>query len=206
MHDCCQRGGKLFAMKNNFYERCEYLIAHWWLSLIVGLVAVVVGFIVVLNPAESYYSIAIWFGVVVLLSGAFGIVQASSSNNYLVRRGWFVIASVIDIIIGMLLLFNVLLSAAILPILLGIWLLYRGLILVMQGVDIRGYGVGDAGWVIFGGVLIIAISIAILLLPETLGVEAVVLSVAIACVVYGVTAISLAFRLYEVHRRARALQ
>ena len=193
-------------MKNNFYERCEYLIAHWWLSLIVGLVAVVVGFIVVLNPAESYYSIAIWFGVVVLLSGAFGIVQASSSNNYLVRRGWFVIASVIDIIIGVLLLFNVLLSAAILPILLGIWLLYRGLILVMQGVDIRGYGVGDAGWVIFGGVLIIAISIAILLLPETLGVEAVVLSVAIACVVYGVTAISLAFRLYEVHRRARALQ
>lgn len=182
------------------------MIAHWWLSLIVGLVAVVVGFIVVLNPAESYYSIAIWFGVVVLLSGAFGIVQASSSNNYLVRRGWFVIASVIDIIIGILLLFNVLLSAAILPILLGIWLLYRGLILVMQGVDIRGYGVGDAGWVIFGGVLIIAISIAILLLPETLGVEAVVLSVAIACVVYGVTAISLAFRLYEVHRRARALQ
>ena len=76
----------------------------------------------------------------------------------------------------------------------------------MQGFDIRGYGVGDAGWVIFGGVLIITIAVAILLLPDTLGVEAVVLAVAISCILYGVTNLSLAFRLYEVHRRAKALQ
>lgn len=193
-------------MKNNFYEKCEHLIAHWWLSLIIGLVAVAVGFVVVLNPAASYYSVALWFGAVMLISGAFGVVQAFTSQNYLVRRGWFIFASIVDIIIGMMLMFNILFTAAILPLLLGIWLLYRGAMLVMQGFDIRGYGVGDAGWVIFGGVLIIAIAVAILLLPDTLGVEAVVLAVAISCILYGVTNLSLAFRLYEVHRRAKALQ
>jgi hypothetical protein len=43
-------------------------------------------------------------------------------------------------------------------------------------------------------------------MPQTLGVEAIVLFVAAAFLIYGFSSISLGFRLYDVHRRAREME
>lgn len=193
-------------MAYDYFERCEQLIKHWWLSLIIGLAMLAMGLVVLVNPSASYLTFALWLGVLVALSGVVGIVQGVSSKNYFVRRGWLIVASIADIIIGILLMFNIALSAALLPVLLGVWLLYRGMTLIMQGADLRNYRVRDAGWVIFGGALIVAISLAVLFFPLSVGVEAVVLAVSIGFIVYGFTTISLSFRLYDVHRRAKALR
>lgn len=192
-------------MESDIYEKTERLIKHWWLSLVVGIAAVAVGFVVLVHPAESYYTFAIWLGIVVFLSGIAGVVQALSTKNYFVRRGWIVLAAVADIIIGIVLMFSSMLSAVAMPILLGVWLLYRGCAMLVQGFDLRSFGVRDAGWVIFYAVVIIAIAIAILWMPATLGVEAVILFVAIAFITYGVSMVSLGFRLWDIHRRARQL-
>lgn len=192
-------------MKQTIYDRCERLIDHWWLSLIIGVVAVVIGFVVLVNPAESYFTFSLWLGVAILISGVLNLIQSLTSHNYFVRRGWIIVAAIADIVIGLVLMFNLVLSAYVMPILLGAWLFYRGIVLFMQGLDMRSYNVRDAGWVIFGAVLTIAISLAVLWLPTTLGVEAVVLFVAIAFITYGVSQVSLAYRLYDVHRRARSV-
>ena len=192
-------------MENNLYDKTERLIKHWWLSLIVGLVALARGFIVLVHPAASYYTFATWLGLAILISGIAGLVQALGTRNYFVRRGWLMLAAIADIIIGLLLVFNTLLSAVAMPILLGAWLLYRGCAMLMQGFDLRSYGVRDAGWVIFYAAVIIAISIAVLWMPGTLGVEAVILFVAIAFITYGVSMISLSFRLWDIHHHAQEL-
>ncbi len=192
-------------MESDIYEKTERLIKHWWLSLVVGIAAVAVGFVVLVHPAESYYTFALWLGIVVLLSGIAGVVQALSTKNYFVRRGWIVLAAVADIIIGIVLMFSSMLSAVAMPILLGVWLMYRGCAMLMQGFDLRSFGVRDAGWVMFYAAVIIAIAIAILWMPATLGVEAVILFVAIAFITYGVSMVSLGFRLWDIHRRARQL-
>lgn len=59
-------------MESDIYEKTERLIKHWWLSLVVGIAAVAVGFVVLVHPAESYYTFALWLGIVVLLSGIAG--------------------------------------------------------------------------------------------------------------------------------------
>lgn len=192
-------------MESDIYEKTERLIKHWWLSLVVGIAAVAVGFVVLVHPAESYYTFALWLGIVVFLSGIAGVVQALSTKNYFVRRGWIVLAAVADIIIGIVLMFSSMLSAVAMPILLGVWLLYRGCAMLVQGFDLRSFGVRDAGWVMFYAAVIIAIAIAILWMPATLGVEAVILFVAIAFITYGVSMVSLGFRLWDIHRRARQL-
>mgnify|MGYP003290762062 CR=1 FL=1 len=192
-------------MNERTYERTEQMVRHWWLSLIVGIVAVAIGFIVLVNPAKSYLAFSVWLGVVIFVSGVLSLVQSLSSRNYFVSRGWIIAASIADIIIGLMLMFNIALSAVMMPVLLGIWLFYRGVVLLMQGVDMRSYRVRDAGWVIFGAVLMIIISIAVLWMPMSFGVEVVILFVAIAFITYGVSQISLAFRLYDVHRRAKQL-
>lgn len=192
-------------MKRNIQEQREHLVGSWWLSIIVGVVAVVIGFIVMVNPTHSYFTFSLWLGLAMVIAGIFGLVQSLTSHNYFVRRGWIIAASILDIIIGFVLMFNIILSALMLPIIFGAWLLYRGVVALLQGLDLKSYGVRDAGWVIFGSAIIIAISLAVLWLPDTLGVEVVVLFVAIAFITFGVTQIALAYRLYDVHRRAKEM-
>lgn len=192
-------------MTERQYEQSEYLINRWWLSLLIGIMAIAIGFLVLVNPVGSYYTFALWMGLAILLSGVMGLVQSLTSQNYFVRRGWLVLASVADIFIGIILLFNSLLAEMTLPLLLGFWLLYRGCVMLAQGFDLRSYGRRDAGWVIFYSIIVIALGIAVIWLPSTLGAEVVILFIAIGFITYGVSIISLAFRLWEVHRHARAL-
>lgn len=193
-------------MKNKDYEKTEYLIKRWWLSLLVGIIAVVVGFIILVNPVTSYYIFGIWLGAAIFVSGIFGLIQSINSKNYFVRRGWLIVANIADIVIGLILMFNAIISEVFMPALLGFWLLYRGATMLIQGFDLRDYGIRDAGWVVFYAALIIALAVAILWLPMTFGIEAVILFIAIAIIAYGISTISLSYRLWEVHRHARAIQ
>ena len=193
-------------MTNQDYEKTEYLIKRWWLSLLVGIIAIIIGFIILVNPVTSYYIFAIWLGAGIFISGLFGLMQSIGSKNYFVRRSWLILASIADLIIGLILLFNAIISEVFMPTLLGFWLLYRGATMLIQGFDLRDYGIRDAGWVIFYAALIIALAVAILWLPMTFGIEAVILFIAIAVIAYGISTISLSYRLWEVHRHARAIQ
>ena len=193
-------------MKDYKYEGDEREIGQWWLAAIVGIVAIAVGFIVLVNPVASYFTAAVWLGAAIFVSGIMGLIISLTSNNILVRRGWAIFASIIDVIIGVMLMFNVLFTLSIMPIILGIWLLYRGATSLMQGLDLKRYDVRDSGWMIFGSVVMIAIAIIILWLPMTLGVEAVILFLALAFIVYGVSTLSYAFRLLDIHRRAKNMR
>lgn len=184
----------------------EQTIGSWWLSIIVGVVALMAGFITLVSPAISYIAIAMWLGVAILVSGIMGLIQSIASKNTHVRRGWIIVSWVLDIIIGILLMLNPMMSGLLMPIMLGAWLLYRGIVMIMQGSNLRREGVRDAGWVIFYGVVIIAIAIAVLWMPLVVGIEAVIIFLAIAFITYGVSTISLGFRLWDLHRRARTLR
>lgn len=192
-------------MKNDYSERSERLVGYWWLSLIAGIVLIAIGFIVMVNPAVSYISFAAWFGFAVMFSGILTLIQSLSSNNRYVRRGWLILASIADIIIGIILIFNTLVSAFIMPILLGAWLLYRGIAMLMQGIDLKSHSVRGSGWLIFYSAIVIVVALAVLWMPATLGAEAVILFVAVAFVSYGVSMVTLAFRLLDIHRYAKRL-
>lgn len=198
-------GLNINTMKNDYSERSERLVGYWWLSLIAGMVLIAIGFIVMVNPAVSYFSFATWFGFAVMLTGVLTLIQSLTSENRYVRRGWLILASIADIIIGIILIFNSLVAAFVMPILLGAWLLYRGTAMLMQGVDLKSHSMRGSGWLIFYSVIVIIVSLAVLWMPATLGVEAVILFVAIAFVSYGVSMVTFGFRLLDVHRYAKRL-
>lgn len=198
LHDSCSVTPiKVYIMKNNNSKTYEQPIGRWWLSIIVGLVAIAAGVVVFINPVASYLALAIWLGVAVFLSGVFNLVQCFSTNNSFVRNVWVVIAAIIDIIIGVALMFNTLFAVVMLPILFGIWLLCRGGVMLVQGLDLRSYRVRNAGWVILGSIVMIAISFVVLLMPESFGVEAIVLFIGIAFMAYGISSVALGFKLYD---------
>lgn len=185
-------------MANEIYESEARQVKYWWLSVLVGIASLVVGFLVLVNPIESYFVMAMWLGIVILFTGVFSLVESFTSDSRYVRRGWLILASICDIIIGIVLMLNFLLSVAIIPVLFGIWLLYRGFVSLAQGITLRSSSVRDAGWVIFSSIVVIAISLAVLFVPDVIGVAAVVVFVAIALMAYGISRISLGFRLATV--------
>jgi uncharacterized membrane protein HdeD (DUF308 family) len=193
-------------MNDSIFEKDERMISQWWLAAIVGIVAIGIGFIVLVNPIVSYLTAAVWLGVAIFVSGVMGLILSIASKNIAVHRGWAIAASIIDILLGLMLMFNILFTVAILPLIFGIWLLYRGAVSLMQALDLRGLGVEDNGWIIFGAILMIIISFVVLWLPETIGVEAVILCMALAFMVYGVSMVAYAFRLAALHRRAKELR
>lgn len=186
-----------------FEQRVEHMVTNWWLALIVGILSLIVGFVVLINPVDSYFTFALWLGVAIFVSGLAGLVLSLSSRNSVVRSGWVIFAAVVDMLIGIVLMFNIMLSAEVMPLLFGIWLLYRGFALLVEGLDLRRYDVRDAGWILFGSVAMIVVALIILWLPETLGVEAVVLFIAIAFLLYGASMVAFAFRLADLHGRAK---
>jgi uncharacterized membrane protein HdeD (DUF308 family) len=192
-------------MKESIYEKDERMISQWWLAALVGIISLSIGFIVLVNPIVSYITAAVWLGVGIFISGIVGLVLSIASSNVVVRRGWAIFASIIDILLGIMLMFNILFTVEVLPFIFGIWILYRGATALMQALDLRDLGVDDTGWIMVGAILMMIIGVVVLWLPETLGVEAVILFLAVAFMSYGLSMVAYAFRLAAVHRRAKAL-
>ena len=75
--------------------------------------------------------------------------------------------------------------------------------MLVQAYDMRSYGRRDSGWMIFYSIILIILGIAIIWAPSTFEVETVVLFIAIGFLTYGISIISLAIRLWRVHRYAK---
>ena len=168
--------------------------------LIVGILAVIAGILVFVFPLETYVSLSILFGVLMVLVGAAQLIVASSSNNYLMMRGYVIVGGVLDVILGLFLCLYPGITIFLLPILLGIWMLYHSFMVIAFGGDLDTFDVGGQGAVVGSGILLLILSILILMNPFSAGIAAVVVLTGVGLVVFGIILMMLAFKLKEIHR------
>lgn len=189
-------------MKNVTYliERSKHAVRYWWLMLLIGIALFVLGILVFVYPAQSYVSMAVLFGWVILAAGILEVVLSASSDHFVTGRGWMLAGGVIQIILGLILVFNVALSAVTLPIVLGFWLLFRGFSTIGLGGDMRAMGISGAGWTIVGGVLLLLCALWMLFQPLVFGTAFVVVWLGVALLFAGVSAMALSFQLRTAHR------
>ena len=87
----------------NISKKIGRTIRHWWLMLVVGILSVIAGILVFVFPLETYVTLSILFGVLMILVGAAQLILSSSSNNYLMMRGYFIVGGVLDVLLGLFL-------------------------------------------------------------------------------------------------------
>ena len=102
--------------------------------------------------------------------------------------------------LGIILIFNVALSAATLPIFLGFWLMLRAFGAIGLGSDMGAMQIAGSGWTIFSGILLLLCSLWILFQPLVFGTTAVIVWVGISLLFAGVAACSLSLQLHRAHR------
>lgn len=185
-----------------YLEGSRQAVRYWWLLLAGGVILFLIGVVVFAFPVQSYVGMAVLFGWLILLTGVVETIVAVRNTHYVTGRGWMLAWGVIEIVLGLILVFNVALSSATLPVVLGFWLLMRGFSAVGLGGDMRAVGIRGAGWTILCGILLLLCALGILFQPLVFGSTAVVVWVGLSLLLAGASAALLGLQLRTAHRVA----
>ena len=195
-------------MENSFaalIENSKQAVRYLWLLLLTGIALLVIGIVVFAFPAQSYIGMSLMFGWLILLSGIFQVILSTANKHYITGRGWMLAGGIIEIVLGAILVWNVALSAATLPIFLGFWLMFRGFSAIGLGGDMSSMNVPGSAWTIISGILLLLCSLWVLIQPLVFGTTMVVVWVGISLLFAGIAAISLAMQLKSAHKHLQKL-
>lgn len=186
----------------NLTNKVSRAVQHWWLMLLAGILCVVLGIIVFVFPLESYVTLSILTGVVMLIVGAAQLIIASTSGNYLAMRGYMVVGGVIDLLLGIFLCVYPGVTLVILPIMMGIWMMYHSFMMIAFGGDLDTFRISGGGTLIFGGVILLLLSILVLANPFRAGIAAVIVVAGVGFLLLGILLCRVAMKLKSIHMYA----
>ena len=182
----------------NLAARAARAIRHWWLLMIAGLLAIAAGICVFVFPVESYVTLSILFGILMLITGAVQLIVASTSGNYLMMRGYIIVGGVLDVILGIFLCVYPGISLFLLPIMMGFWLMYHSFMIIALGGDMSTFRIQGNGMMILGGVLLLLLSIFVLVDPFSVGVVTVLTVAGAGLILLGILMCSVSVALKEI--------
>ncbi len=132
-------------MASSVIENIRRNVNHWYLPILVGLFFIVAGIYIFMTPVASYLSLAILFSILFLCSGALEIFFAFANQAQLRGWGWMLGAGIVDFVIGCYLISSPPLAAEVLPLFVGIVLMFRsfrglGMAFDMKAMHTKGWG------------------------------------------------------------------
>ena len=169
----------------NLTAKVGRVIRHWWLLMLAGILCLAAGVVVFIFPMESYLTLSIAFGVLMVLVGAAQLIIASTSGNYLAMKGYMIAGGILDLFLGIFLCIYPAVTVLMLPIMLGIWLMYHSFMIIALGGDFETFKIGGSGWIVFGGFLLLILSILVLVNPFGAGVATVIVFTGVGLILFG---------------------
>ena len=179
-----------------FAERTEETSSPWWLVLLEGIAAAIIGLFLLTSPGATLLVLIQVVAIFWLVGGLFRIISIFLDSSL---WGWKLVGGALGILAGIVVLQHPLWSSVLVPaiyviILVIQWIILGGATLVMafQG---EGWGIGILGAlsIVFGLVLLCNVWIGVAALPLILGAIG---------IVGGGVAIVMAFVMRSTDRRA----
>lgn len=184
---------------DNLTKRAGRAVKHWWLMTIAGVLVIAAGIAVFAFPLESYVTISILFGVIMLVTGAAKLIAASTSSNFFMMRGYVVVGGVLDLLLGLFMCIYPGVTLVFLPIMMGLWMLYNSFIMLGFSGDFDTFGIPGSGWMTGGAILLLVLSILVLVNPLGAGIATVIVLAGTGLIVLGVLLCALSMKLKDVH-------
>lgn len=170
----------------------------WWLQIILGNAFIFFGIWIALMPKESYFDLSIYFAIAILLTGVFEITRAVKNKPYSLSWKWYFLGGIVDTVVGVFFLGSIETTMKLLPILLGFWIIFRGVLYIVLSVEVREKSYPTWFVLLFFGILIIAMGMLILIKPN-IGTYTIVYATSIAFITTGIFRVVLGRSLYH-HR------
>lgn len=184
----------------NLVAKASRAIRHWWLMLIAGILCIAAGICVFVFPVQSYVTLSILFGVLMLVVGIGQLIIASTSGNYLMMKGYFIVGGILDLILGIFLCVYPGVTLVVLPFMMGLWLMYHSFMLISFGGDMDTFKISGSASVVILGILILLLSVFVLLNPFSAGVVTVLVVAGAGLILLGITFCMVASKLKELKK------
>jgi uncharacterized membrane protein HdeD (DUF308 family) len=170
---------------------------NWWVFAIRGIAAIVFGILAFIWPAMTLTVLVLLFGAYVLVDGVALLVALVRGDALARRHGWAVgVIGVLGIVVGVGTFAWPGLTALSLLYLVAFWATLTGAFQVLAAVALRRELDGEF-WMALGGVASIVFGALLVAFPGE-GLISLAWLVGIWSVVFGISSLSLAYRLHEI--------
>lgn len=174
-------------------------VKNWWVSLLVGVLAIIMGIWCFTAPGASLVGMTYVFIVGFLLGGIMDVCFAVSNRNNMYGWGWNLAGGIFEILLGvMLLAMPTLFVTGILVYMVGFWILFRSIWGIGESCQLQILGVKGWGWLLALSILCLILSFFYLLSPGFGKGIFVVALVGSSMLLYGIFRIVMAFQLRKI--------
>ncbi|HEX3692588.1 MAG TPA: HdeD family acid-resistance protein [Solirubrobacteraceae bacterium] len=160
----------------------------WWIALLLGLISIGVGILALAYPGETLATIAIIFGVYLLVAAVIQLVLAFGDSER--SRAALLLGAAVAGIAGLLVIRHPGGSVQLVALAFGIYLVLMGILRLFSA----PYAVQGRGWLVLWGVVDFAAGVLIVAWPQ-FGVATLAVVLAIVLLARGVVMCALAFAL-----------
>ena len=173
--------------------------------IITAVLLIVLGVVCIFNPGAGFASAAWLMGLVILVSGVSSLIFGLRAQAFLPNAGSTTLLAVFQIIVGLMLASNILVSEVALIVVFSMWVIFEGVSLSVLSIDYRKGGY-DRWWLmLILGVCSIVLGFLALREPETTGAFLGVL-IGLGILANGIIRIVAFFGLRRINKRLRDLK
>ena len=169
------------------------LAKNWWMFLVRGILAILLGLIALFWPEVAFVSLVLIIGVFALVNGIIAIVSAFTSNAKSEHWWWLILEGVLGIGLGLLTIFQPQAMAKAWLILIAAWLIVAGVFEIITAIALRKVIEGEI-WMILAGAISLLFGFVLLGSPAV-GIFAIGFIVGLFAILFGVIFILLAISL-----------
>jgi uncharacterized membrane protein HdeD (DUF308 family) len=162
-------------------------------------------FYVFSQPLGSYLALSIFFAVFMLIDGISGIAFSLSNRDRMQGWGWQLASGIISTLIGLALFMHPALSAAILPIYVGFWVLMKGSLITGVAFDLKSHNIKNWGWILVLGIINIVLGVMMIVNP-IFGASLVLIFTSISLFTMGVSMITVSLWLRKIKHKVVELK
>ncbi|MBD8387459.1 HdeD family acid-resistance protein [Dysgonomonas sp. BGC7] len=186
-------------MKNDLFYSVKQAVKYWWISPIIGVIAIILGVWCLGNPGATLSILGAFFIAGFLVSGIFEIVFSLSNMNTLKGWGWTLASGIIDLLFGLLLIAMPIGTIAVILFMVGFWVMFQAIWGIGTAIDLQRNGVKGWGWILAFAILTLILAFILISSPLfAAGFIIYLMSFALFC--YGIMRIYYGFRMRTVHK------
>lgn len=186
-------------MENDFLNTVKKAVKYWWVSLIVGILALIVGFWAIAAPLSTIGILTIFFIASLMISGLSDIFFSISNRKNLDGWGWTLTIGIISLVFSFILLSRPIESMLVLIALAGFWVMFVSIMSISGSVEMQRAGMKDWGWLLAFGIL--GVILAFILIVNPLFASSFIIGLfSISMIFYGAVRIYYAFKMRKINK------
>jgi uncharacterized membrane protein HdeD (DUF308 family) len=164
------------AMKKRNLNVVGYDARYWRIVASGGILFICLGAWIIFSSEKNYLFLSMLLAIGLLASGFFEAIFSVFHTHKIKDWGWMFAGGLVDALFGIYLLNYPLLSLILMPMIIGVWMLFRGFMTVSSPFILKVLGIRDWIWLVATSIVLILPSLIILIDPIVGLVNVVVLT------------------------------